>query len=175
MKTLKIKCKGSALVPLEELLEYQGNLKELTETNQELLRASMEEGFIQPISVWIKPSGEKFIMDGHQRVKVLKLMAEDYKIPPLPVCEVFAETEAEAAKIVLKDISQFGKVTMEGLIEFTDKYELDIEEVKLAYNFPELNLEAFDYNKDYSEEVIKEKEVGEQQTKNCCPNCGYEW
>lgn len=171
-KNLIIKCKGSDVANIDDLLEYQGNLKDLTETNYKMLRSRIEKAFRHPIQIWIKPDGSKYIMDGHQRLRVLNKMREDgWNIPAIPICEVFADTEAEAAEIVLESIAQYGIVTAEGLLDFTQKYELEIEQVKLDFRFPELNLEKFDT----IEPEIKEKEVGELETKNTCPSCGYEW
>lgn len=164
-KIIKIKCKGSSIAKLEDLIEYQGNLKDLTETNYDRLLISLKKGFTQPISVWIKPDKTKYILDGHQRVRVLsKIKSEGWIIPDLPICEIYAETEQEAADIVLRNISQYGTVTMDGLIEFSDKLELDIKEIAHDFNFPELKLEKFNFDnnekrKDLSDDYKESYEV----------------
>lgn len=145
IKKLQIKCKGSTTAKLEEILDYQGNLKDLTKDNFEKLLTSLKKGFTQPISVWIKPDGTKHCMDGHQRCRVLNSMKKDgWIIPDLPICEIFADTEKEAAEIVLRNISAYGNITMDGLIEFQQTYELDIEEIKNNFRFPEIHLENYE-------------------------------
>ena len=63
-------------------------------------------GFSEPIAVWLH-KGKSFILNGHQRVAVLRALAsEGYTIPPLPVSIVDAESYQQAKKKVLALTSQ---------------------------------------------------------------------
>lgn len=145
MKELIIKCKGSTTAKLEELLIFQGDLKDLSKENFEKLYRSLSKGFTSPINVWIKPDGSKQIVDGTQRDRVLNAMKKDgWIIPELPICEIFADTEKEAAEIVLRNISAYGQITLDGLIEFQQTYDLEMEDIKADFRFPELHLENYE-------------------------------
>ena len=57
---------------LEDLHEFQGNLKELWKDNAEKLwRQMVETGFSDPFKVWKDPDGRLNLLDGHQRRRVL--------------------------------------------------------------------------------------------------------
>ena len=48
-----IKARGHQTLPIDRLIEFQGNLKRLTQKNREKLMSSiLEKGFIAPIFVW---------------------------------------------------------------------------------------------------------------------------
>jgi hypothetical protein len=103
------------------------------------LRAEIvERGWIAPIFVW-----NDQIMDGHGRLYVLGQMLEDgYSIGELPVAEIDAKDETEAAKILLAINSHYQKITDDGLYEFVSRYNikaLDLENLEL----PDIDLGQF--------------------------------
>ena len=62
-----------ALVPVSELVPLQGDFKFLTASNFEKLSKSIKDhGFSFSLKCWIDPSGIKYILGGHQRIKVIK-------------------------------------------------------------------------------------------------------
>ena len=76
-KEIKITCKGADSFPIEALLAFQDNLKTLPKEEFEKLKHSIEKhGFSFPVFVWRNHS-KKYIIDGHQRLYVLKKMLED--------------------------------------------------------------------------------------------------
>mgnify|MGYP003131800822 CR=1 FL=1 len=138
-KTIPIRCKGSKTVPFESLKPFQGNLKEMNLDDADKLRAEIvERGWIAPIFVW-----NDQIMDGHGRLYVLGQMLEDgYSIGELPVAEIDAKDETEAAKILLAINSHYQKITDDGLYEFVSRYNikaLDLENLEL----PDIDLGQF--------------------------------
>lgn len=147
---IKIACKGASTIPIEKLVEFQGNLKDLSDTNFEKLKKQiLNLGFSEPLAVW-KKGNKNFVLNGHQRLRVLKKMqAEGYFIPPLPVILVDAKSEKEAKKKVLSLTSQFGEITGQGLYEFMNDADLNFDEIE-DFRFPEINLESF--NKEFFEE-----------------------
>ena len=100
-ETIRIACKGSATRQLGELLDFQGGLKKLSkEAATRLLEEIRELGFSEPISVW-EHEGMSHILNGHQRVAVLRQMEKQgYEIPPLPVSVVEADDYAQAQRKV---------------------------------------------------------------------------
>lgn len=185
-KPIRIACQGAGTVELDELTEFQGNLKRLTdEAYQKLRLMILELGFSFPVQAW-KHRNKIFILDAHQRVATLKRMRDEegFQIPPLPVVWIEAANEKEAARKVLAATSQYGEVTPDGLHDFMGKFDIDITSMVGAFKFPEVNLEKFQLTyfpepKTVSFEVtpktpgddIEEPESDEHN----CPKCGYSW
>ncbi len=141
-KAVRIACKGSARKELDDLEPFQGNLKKLSELDGVKLRKEiLELGFSEPISIW-QHAGKNFILNGHQRLAVLKgLRDEGYSIPPLPVSLVEADSCAQAKRKVLALTSQYGEITQDGLVEFLQNADISLEEAVESFRFPELDLQ----------------------------------
>jgi hypothetical protein len=121
-----VKAHGNQTLPIDRLLEFQGNLKRLTKKNREKLMTSiLEKGFIAPIFVW-DDAGEYRLLDGHQRLKTLLWMRErGWDIPMLPVDIIEADDEQDAKKKLLAISSQYGEFTTEGYAEFINDIEVE--------------------------------------------------
>ena len=174
--TIHVRCKGSKLADLSKLKIIQGDLKELSEASYKKLRKLIEtKGFTAPIFTW-----KNNILDGTQRFRVLqKMIEEGWELPKnqVPVCEINAKDLNDAKEILLSFVSQFGKISDDGLYEFIQGMpDLDFDLLDL----PDFNMEAFkvgflgddqllpDNNEDIDEEAMKE-------TQNECPKCGFKW
>jgi len=120
---IPITCKGSTSIPLEELNNFQGNLKSLPQDSLTKLKKSiLKHGFSFPVFVW-----GNSIIDGHQRTYALsELIKEGYSISALPVVEIEAKDKKEAAEKLLVLNSQYAKITQDGMMEFVDTYEIDL-------------------------------------------------
>jgi len=107
--------------PLADLTPFQGNLKDLDDARYAKLKASiLAEGFMAPVFVW-----QDKILDGHQRTTVLNGEGWDVE-GGVPVIEIQADTEADAARKLLKLTSAYGKPQPEGVFDFMQAHELDI-------------------------------------------------
>lgn len=134
VKTITISCQGSTTVNLDELIELQGTLKDLTETGYEKLKKSiLTYGFAFPAFIWIDPQGQKFIMDAHQRYRTLSKMRDEegYTIPALPAVEIFAESRKQAKEKLLLLNSRYGKITREGYDDFIDEEGFEVSETDM--------------------------------------------
>ena len=138
-----------------ELQETQGNLKDLSEQNYVKLRSSIEKhGWIAPITVWIDKDNNHHLIDGHQRLRLLRKEAATPKA--IPYVQITAGSLEEAAEILLKYTSQYGTVTQEGLDEFIQTYDLP-EAILPEVNFDSLpdfyakpeGVEHIDRDKDF--------------------------
>ena len=129
-KVIKITCKGSGVIPLDQLQNFQGNLKTLDKSALEKLKRSLlKYGFSFPVFVWGKE-----ILDGHQRIFAAKdLIKSGYTIGKIPVVEIEAKNKKEAGEKLLILNSEYGKKTNEGILSFLDDFEvipdLDILEI----------------------------------------------
>ncbi len=142
-KTLK----GLPTVDYRELTPLQGNLKDLSEINYAKLKKSLDEfGFIVPLFIW-KKKGKNFIIDAHQRHRLLsKEKAEPFY---LPYVEIEAKDEKEAKQKLLVISSQYGKITQEGFDEFV--FDLPEEWITDTVNFDAL-FEPFEEEKQEAQE-----------------------
>lgn len=183
---IKITCRGAATITFESLLEFQGNLKDLSKENYERLKSSiLEEGFAAPIAVW-QNKKKNHILDGHQRLRVIKeLIKQGYDCPPLPVDYIEAKSEKEARRKLARVYeSRYGRLNEEGLYEFAQLAEFSPEQLIKDLDLPNFNMSRFIdgyYEKDYpSETKVFEgsKEYSEEdfsKLKHKCPKCGFEF
>jgi len=135
---IQIKVKNCPLIPINKLEIIQGNLKELSKVNYDKLKDRIARlGFDAPIFVW---KGK--VLDGTQRIRTVQKMIEDgYSLPgnKLPIVEIQAKDINEAKERLLGYISQFGKVTDEGLYEFIQGLDIDFGSLDL----PDFNMDKF--------------------------------
>lgn len=143
MKELKIYCSGTKYLHIDELKAFQGNLKELKKPEyQKLWHAIETKGFRFPVFLW---QDHDFILDGHQRIFVLKdMLKAGFSIGDIPCVEIQAESEKEAKELVLLISSRYGKITDEGVYEFISTAGIDFESLKRDIDFPEINLDRFE-------------------------------
>ena len=178
-KQVKINCKGSRTVDLGDLRPFQGDLKSLTEANYIKLRGLIQSmGFSFPIFVWTdKEHEQSYILDGHQRVRTLQKMADEgYKIPKIPIADVAATSFKQAKEKLLAAASHFGRFEHQGLYEFVVENEFDASFLEENFDLPGIDLNKF--NMDFfgePERTDEAEDVGELETKNTCPKCGYAW
>ena len=156
---IRIECTGTENIDLDNLVELQGNLKELSKENYTRLKDSIiKYGFSFPMFVW-KSEGKNYIIDAHQRKKTLqKLKEEGCEIPPLPTVFINAKDRIEAKEKLLQLNSNYGKITQDGLYEFINEpgFEL-LPEILNEVDLPEIDMDAFNENFISDEEP---KEVG---------------
>jgi hypothetical protein len=140
-KTIEIACEGNSRVALDELQPFQGELKSLSEANAAKLRLEIiERGFSFPLFVWVH-EGKNFVIDGHQRLRVLAdLAAEGYTIPAIPVCKVEARNFKEAKHKLLTAASQYGLIDDMGLTDFIKDAGLNADDILGTLEFPGVDL-----------------------------------
>ena len=83
---MEVKCKTQHTLPLEELTEFQGNLKERDSVDVgKIMKSIRKHGFSFPFFVW-NHDAINHVLDGHGRLLALKQMAKDGEnIPELPI------------------------------------------------------------------------------------------
>jgi len=145
VKTIKVSCRGADLVNLNELKDFQKGLKKLSNENFFKLKNNiLKYGFSAPIFIW-KKGEEKFILDGKQRLLVLKeLERSGYEIPPLPVDYVDAKDEREAKRKLLAITSQYGKIERSGLDIFLSEAQMELKDVIGEIDLEGIKLEKID-------------------------------
>lgn len=118
-KSIRVTCQGAETLSIDQLVEFQGNLKKLSKKNLEKLKARiLEDGFNVPFFVW-KHDGTFSLLDGHQRQRALaSLKSDGYEIPALPVAYIEASDIADARKKLLAISSQYGEFDADELSDW---------------------------------------------------------
>jgi DNA modification methylase len=146
MNTVKVRCEGALRLPLADMTPLQGNLKDLTKENFAKLKASfLKHGFTFPFFVW-QSGGKNYILDGHQRDRVLRELAKDKGVTlpdTYPAVPIHARDRREAAELLLKATSQYGTITDEGLYEFLNAEGIPIQDIKDELVFDGLDMDDF--------------------------------
>lgn len=182
MKSIQIKCTGTTAVDIENLEEFQGELKSLSKENFEKLKKEIiENGFSFPVNVW-KNDGKYYILDGHQRTRTIrKMMEQGWKCPPLPVSFVEADTREQAKHKLLAAASQYGKVESQGLYEFVMEADMLPTVLEESFAFPEVDIPKFlEENFDLAArpnglgQDIEQAEAKPTELTRC-PSCGAEF
>jgi len=145
MKKIEIKCKGADTAKLDDLLEFQGELKSLSESNYKKLKKQIIDlGVSAPFFVWKDDKGQKYLIDGHQRRRTIdKMMAEGFDVPALPIIYVEAKDRAEAKRKLLAITSNYGKVDGQGLYEFMHDAGINLDDIESNFEFSDIDISAF--------------------------------
>lgn len=128
--SIRVTARGADTLPIDVLIEFQGDIKDLSDKNLQRLRSSiLRHGFSAPIFVW-ESGGDYYILDGHQRLKALcSLRQEGYDIPLLPVDYIEAESETDAKEKLLHITSQYGEFNLRGLDLFLTDAGLSVHDL----------------------------------------------
>lgn len=160
MKTIEIQCESKLNLPIGELNDFQGELKDLSvDRYLELKKSILELGFSEPVSVW-NNDDKWWILNGHQRLRALRTMqAEGYEIPEIPVSVIQAKTVKEAKKKVLAMTSQYGEMTYQGLFNFQIGADLSVQDLDM-FHFADVDLDK--YKMEFFEDATDEDSSSQQ-------------
>jgi hypothetical protein len=142
----------------------------MTDRRAEKLEISLKKCLIDSFKVWCAPDGKIYILDGHQRYKILETNGYSGTVSCI---EIECKDKKEAAEFVLKYRSSYGRTTSDGLHEFLETNELDWQVIKEETDFSEINMGTFEVEF-YKDVEIEEPEEKEDRL-NKCPKCGHEW
>ena len=158
-KAIEIKCQGAAVLSIDEVRNFQGKLKTLSEESYQRLKQSiLDLGFSFPLNIW-KHNGRNLIIDAHQRVDtMLRMRSEGYIIPPLPVVYIDAKDKQEAARKVLAATSQYGEIKPDNLHSFLTEFNLDVKDMIDTLQFPEIDFDSFRLAY-YPEDTLKDMQI----------------
>lgn len=95
--------------------------------------------------VW-RNGEENFMIDGHQRLFVIRNMLENgwrLERDEVPVVWIHAETQKEAKEKVLLSAGQYGEISLESLYEFINLEELDFESLEPSISLPKIDLDRY--------------------------------
>ena len=118
-----------------------------------------KHGFDIPVTVWVDDSGKKWLLDGHQRKRLLE---KEVWLEPIPYLVVKAPDMQMAAERLLEITSQYGTITQEGLDEYYSKFDLPEIEMQELTNFD--GIFKFKIEDEKAEELDPEMKELEEKT-----------
>jgi ParB family chromosome partitioning protein len=129
---IDIKCRAADSLPLDAIEDFQGNLKKRGKKEIDAIITSIEKyGFSFPFFVW-NGDGHNRCLDGHGRIQALAEMRKrGIDLPLFPVAYIDAKDEAEAKQKLLRLNSQYGAMSIDSVLEFTDGMEVEWGELAL--------------------------------------------
>lgn len=139
-KIIRVSCKSAGTINIDQLVDFQGTFKGMDEQSKAKLRKHIiEDGFIDPVSVWENPADAKImILNGHQRIMVMReLRADGWTIPQIPVNYVNATSYLEAKNFLLSLASQYGRISGDGLRDFILDMNVDLSYISDNFNLPD--------------------------------------
>lgn len=170
---------------IDQINPFQGDLVEMSDEARSKLKTEiLTTGFAFAPHVWLNPDDEKYyLLDGHQRISVLKdLRADGYDIPKIPINVVEGHSIKEAKRRILQARSQYGQMTAQGLYDFTVLNDISLQDLHASFDFPSIDMARFDsfFSKPAEDEEKKpaegSREIGEDQFSHLihtCPECGH--
>jgi len=152
---LRIECEGRELIALDSLEELQGELKNRTESDVvKILRSIRDYGFSFPF-FYAYLDDHRYVLDGHGRLIALQIFQKlGGEVPRLPACKVEAEDENDAKQKLLRLNSRYGTIDLDGLKDFVDGLEVNVDDLEL----PDINIEDIlidDTEEEEEQEVIE--------------------
>lgn len=140
-RIIRIKCDYTELLQADQFEEFQGDLKTHKPQERRKLKDEIKQlGWTAPVYLWFDLSKDEKtakILDGHQRIgAVTELIEEGWVVMDkdgkegIPVIYIMAETEQEAADILLGYNTSFAKITTDGLVAFAARHDIDLEKLK---------------------------------------------
>jgi DNA modification methylase len=122
---IRVTCEAAATIDLDDLSDFQGNLKKISALNLERLKSRIRRhGINAPVFVW-RIDNANYIIDGHQRVKALQaLRGEGYTIPPIPFAVIEADNVNDAREKLLGISSQYGEFVLDEFEAFAANLDI---------------------------------------------------
>jgi len=135
---ISIACEGAEKLSLDGFTDFQEGLKNRTEGDiVKILRSVRDLGFSFPFFYW-RSGDTRYVLDGHGRLIALQIFRQlGGQVPPLPACRVDAKDIDDAKQKLLRLNSRYGTIDLDGLRDFVDGLEVNVDDLEL----PDINIE----------------------------------
>jgi hypothetical protein len=159
-KTIEIKCETKETLNIAEMKVFQGALKERTDVDYDKIKLSIIKfGFSFPFFLWKDKDGNNYLIDGTGRFETLcKMQKDGYLIPDLPVVYVDCKDKNEAKQKLLRLNSQYGKMTRESVLDFTEGLDINFDEIALPDTVIDFSEEEIPENLDEDLQSLEKKD-----------------
>lgn len=185
-KKLRVTCDTKLSIPLDELVEVQGELKSFSEESYAKFAELVKKRGIwfptfvvkEPTEIGGKRAFRWCVVDGTGRRRMfLRMREEGYEIPPIPAVAIEAGSREEMREAILAASSHFHKITEQGLFDFMLEGNLTIADLD-AFDLP-MDMERFEESffgapPEPDRDGATELERGSfTKFSQECPKCGF--
>ena len=173
---MKVAYEARHTVDIDELTDFQGDVKVIRQENLDRLRRSIAtHGFIVPMFVWRKTAKSKtYVIDGHQRLKALQQMRDEgEEVPPVPIEFIPATSRKDAATKLLAITSQFGEFDVDNLEAWATALHLDLPVLDIRLVDYEIDLVPLEIDIDSYFATLEDEALPGPKV-IVCPHCGKE-
>lgn len=126
----------------------QPNFKDISQEDMQAIKTSLlVNNFAQPFYVWKdEKQGDLYCLDGKHRTLALEeLEREGHNIPKtLPATYIQCQDKKQAAQLVVIYSSIYAKVSQQGLFDFLQAYEIEMNHIKEQISLPEFSIPRFE-------------------------------
>jgi hypothetical protein len=174
-KVIRNVCDVKDFCRYDELVPFQGSLKDLQEFNfHKLKNEIINEGFGSPIFVW-RHDDINYILDGHQRQRVIKHLVEKegYDNFLIPIVFIQDDSFEKAKRRLLSYVSQYGTLNNQGLYEYMFDARIEMVELENRYSLPVNNFDLEKFKAEYFDEShCSPEQAVQKENKIKCSLCG---
>lgn len=172
---INITCDCKSMLPIEQIEAFQGKLKSIDDENFEKLKGSiLKYGFSFPIFVW-----KNKILDGHQRLNAVKSLIESgetLKGGKLPIVNINAENEKEAAEKLLLINSHYAKLDQDGFELFVKNFNIEIDDLSHLLEIDDIEIYIEDDEPESFRDINPDEvDPDDYNLEHKCPRCGFEF
>jgi hypothetical protein len=170
-KQIKVSCDITDTLPLDQIIEFQGEFKKRDQYDIENIKKSLKKhGIAFPFFIW-EHEGVHHCLDGHGRkLALVQLRQEGYAIPPVPAVYILAKDRAEAVQKLLRLNSRYGTMTEDSVADFIGGMAVDLSEIAIPGTE---NIEFAGMPKNL-DSIFKGDEKSKEKKLKKCPYCGGE-
>jgi hypothetical protein len=131
-KEIKIACDVGDFLPLDSIMEFQGEFKKRDQYDIEnIIKSLIKYGISFPFFIW-QDSDVNYCLDGHGRkIALAQLRDRGYRTPDIPVVFIYAENRAEAAQKLLRLNSRYGIMTEDSVVRFIGEMPVELSEITI--------------------------------------------
>jgi hypothetical protein len=168
-KSIKVTCDVADTLPLETIIEFQGEFKKRDQYDIEnIVKSLILYGISFPFFIW-QNEGVNYCLDGHgRRLALYVLLNRGYEIPPAPVVYILAKDRAEAVQKLLRLNSRYGTMTEESVVKFIDKMPVELSEIAI----PDTETIEFAGMPKNLDSVFSTDVTPKEKNQKTCPYCG---
>jgi hypothetical protein len=168
-KQIDITCDVEDTLPLDSIVEFQGEFKKRDQYDIEnIIRSLIKYGISFPFFIW-QDAGINYCLDGHGRkIALAQMRNQGYKIPDIPIVFICAKDKVEAVQKLLRLNSRYGIMTEDSVVQFIEKMPIDLSEIAI----PDMEIIQFlEISKNF-EQVFEPEAPKKAKPPKICPYCG---
>ena len=169
-KIIRVTCEVADFLPVDQIMEFQGELKKRDRYDIENIKRSLKKyGINYPFYIW-EHEGVMYCLNGHGRkIALVELRDKGWTVPDIPIVYILAKDMAEAKEKVLLELCRFGKMTEESVKDFIGDMPVELDEIQIPSTE---NIEFAAIPKDLDSVFTPGGTEKKEKRRKTCPYCG---